>query len=174
MIVLACAAVLCLGAWANSRKAKPLIAAVACLLLAAGCYVLDLAVVTPREIIKQNVYDLTSAFQRQDVPKTLSYFSPQAKERVVVENIIKLVHIEGLRITDLSVKFKAANSLAISHFRANATLSVNLPGHSGSLGHQTSRWELDWQREAGEWKIVRVHRLHPINGEELDFLSSKH
>ena len=173
MIVLLCMAVVSLVQWGTKRKLKSLLIGLACVLLAAGCYLLDLAVQTPGELITQNVYDLTTAFQKQDVQKTLSYFSPNAKERVVIETSLKLVQVkDDLRVSDVSVTFKSANSLAISHFRANASVSVSLLGVGGDFSYHPSRWELDWQQEAGEWKIVRVHRLNPITGKEISFMAA--
>ncbi len=174
MIALLSVAVLCLVQWGTSRKIKNLILGLIFVLLCAGCYLLDQMVHTPREIITQNVYELTSAFQHQDKPKTLSFFSAQAiAERAVINLAFDQVHVgDDLRITDLSVAFKAANSLAISHFRANASISLNMSVVSGDFGHHPSRWELDWQQEAGEWKVVKVHRLHPITGKELGIMAA--
>lgn len=172
IIVLCCAAMICLAQWTTKRKLFQLVLGVACLLLGVGCFLLDVFVETPSERIVQNVYDLTSAFQKQDAQKTLSYFSPLAKERILVELALRSVHVgDDLRISDVSVTFKAANSVAISHFRANASVSVSVPAMSGDFGFQPSRWELEWQREAGEWKIVKVHRLHPITGKEIAFMA---
>src|SRR4051794_20069436 len=93
MIALVCVAILCLIQWGARRRLVHLIVGVLCLFLSAGCYVLDIYVQTPREVITENVYGLTSAFQKQDAPKTLSYFAPQAKERVIIENLLDGVHV---------------------------------------------------------------------------------
>lgn len=174
MIALVCVAVLFIGRYAARRKLPSLILAVLCLLLAGGCFVLDQLVVTPAELIAQNIYDLTAAFQRQDKQKTLSYFSPKARERVIIETALGQVKVQDdLRVSDVSVTFRAANSVAVSHFRANASVSVNMMGVNADISYHPSRWELDWQREAGEWKIIQVHRLNPITGKEIGFLSSQ-
>lgn len=174
MIALVCVATVCFGRYGSRGKLPSLILGLVCLLLAGGCFVLDHFVVTPGEQIAQNVYDLTTAFQRQDKPKTLSYFSPKARERVIIEAALGQVKVQDdLRVSDVSVTFRAANSVAVSHFRANASLSVNMMGVNADLSYHPSRWELDWQREAGEWKITQVHRLHPITGKEIGFMSSQ-
>lgn len=173
-IVLLCVAIPCLVQWATNKKLLNLILGLSATLLIVGCFALDAYVLTPRELITQNVYDLTAAFQRQDVPKTLSFFSPQAKERITIALALKQVHVrDDLRISDVSVTFKADNSLAISHFRANASVSVNIGPITGDVGYHPSRWELDWQPEAGEWKIVKVHRLNPITGKEIGFMATE-
>jgi hypothetical protein len=172
MIVLLCVAIVCLVQWTAKRRRIDLILAASCLLLGIGCYALDVFVETPREKIMQNIYDLTSAFQAQDVDKTISYFSPQAPERIVIQSMLSKVKVHNdLRVTDLSVTFKAANSLAISHFRANASVSATIGTLTTDIPYQPSRWELDWQREAGEWKIVKVHRLNPVTGKEIAFMA---
>lgn len=174
MVILVCVAIVGIGQYATQRRRRSLVVALVSLLLAGGCFVLDQYVVTPAEEVIQNVYDLAVAVEKQDIPKTLNYFSPQAKERAVVEVALHQVKVrDHLRITDLSVTFKAANSLAISHFRANAALHVNLMGMATDLDSHPSRWELDWRREAGEWKIIKVRRLNPINGQEITFMSAE-
>lgn len=167
MIVLTTVAVVCLIQGSAKRKLVPVILGVAFILLAAGCYVLDLFVVTPREVITQNVYDLAAAVENQDVPKTLNYISGQAPEREIIGALLKKVKVENLHITDLSVSFKAANSLGISHFRANGLISATVGGISIAKQHEPTRWELEWQQEGGAWKIVKIHRLNPVNGSEM-------
>jgi hypothetical protein len=172
MIVLVCVAIVCFARWIARRESTQLIIGIVCIALGLGCILLDVFVETPGERVAQNIYDLTSAFQQQDKQKTLSFFSPRAKERMLIELALDKVHIgSDLRISDVSVTFKAANSLAISHFRANASVSVNMPPFAGDLGFHPSRWELEWEREAGEWKIIKVHRLHPITGKEMAFMA---
>lgn len=165
MIVLVSAAAACVIQGSAQRKRKYTIVGVVLALLGLGCFLLDTFVLTPREVITQHVYDLAAAVQKEDLPKTLSFFSQNAPERADIERYFAMVDIgDDLRITDISVTFKAADSLAISHFRANGTISVPLFGHSE---HHPTRWELDWQREAGDWKVIKVHRLHPVNGKEI-------
>ena len=174
MVVLVCVAIACIGQYAAHRKLRSLILALVSLLLAGGCYALDQYVLTPAEEVSQNVYDLATAIEKQDIQKTLGYFSPQARELDLIEAALHHVQVKDhLRITDLSVSFKAANSLAISHFRANAALHVNLMGMATVLDSHPSRWELDWRREAGEWKIINIRRLNPINGKEITFMAAE-
>ncbi len=173
MIALICVAIMCFVQWGTRRKSRDLILGLTCLLLGIGCYLLDTFVQTPRELIIQHVKELTSAFQAQDRQKTLGFFSAQAiAERVAVQLALEQVHVgDDLRLTDLSVTFKAADSLATSHFRANASVSLEPPG-PGDVGFHPSRWELDWQKEGGNWKIIKVHRLNPITGKEIFFMAT--
>lgn len=167
MVVLTTVAAICLIQGSAKRKPAPVILGVVLILLAAGCYVLDLSVVTPREVIMQNVQNLAAAVEEQNVQKTLSYISQQAPERGIIGTLLPRVTVENLHITDLSVSFKSDNSVGISHFRANGLISANVGGVSIAKQHEPTRWELEWQQEGGEWKIVKIRRLNPVNGSEI-------
>ncbi|MDB5335447.1 MAG: hypothetical protein JWN70_1066 [Planctomycetaceae bacterium] len=173
-IALVCVAIVCFGRFGSRRQLSSLIGGILCLVLVGGCFVLDSLVLTPSEQVVENIYNLTDAVQRQDVPKVLNYFSNQAPEREVVRTTLEKVKVQkDLRISDVSVTFKGAGSVAVSHFRANASITVNVAGYSGDVNYHPTRWELDWQREAGEWKIIEIRRLNPINGKEVSFLSAQ-
>lgn len=173
-IILVSLAIVLLGRFGSRRKLSSLIGGLGCLLLAVGCIVLSEFVVTPSEQVIRNVYGLTADVQRQDVPKVLSYFSQQANEREVVQATLEKVKVhDDLRISDVSVSFRGAGSVAVAHFRANASITVNLAGFTGDAGYHPTRWEFDWQREAGAWKIIDIRRLHPITGKEISFLSAQ-
>lgn len=172
MIALVCVAIVFFGRFGAQRKSSNLIVAIVCLLLAGGCFVLDQLVVTPSEQVVRNVYELSNAVIKQDVPTALSFFSRQATERDNVKFALERMRVHNdLRISDVSVTFRGANSVAVSHFRANASITINIAGFVENVSYHPTRWELDWQREGPDWKIIRVHRLHPITGKEVGFLS---
>ena len=70
-------------------------------------------------------------------------------------------------IKDVQVTLLADETRASTRFRANGTVSFE----KTNAGHQPSRWELKWQREGSDWKIIEVHRLHPLKDEELGMFS---
>ena len=173
-IALACLAIVFFGRFGSRRQSSSLIGGLVCLLLVGGYFVLDHFVVTPSEQVIQNIYDLSDAVKRQDIPKVLSYFSQQANEREVVRTTLDKVKVkDDLRISDVWVRFRGAGSVAVSHFRANASITVNLAGFTSDVNYHPTRWELDWQREGAEWKIIEIRRLHFINGKEINFLSAQ-
>ena len=173
-IVLVCMAIVLIGTFSSKRKVSSLIGGILCLLLAGGCFVLDRLVLTPGEQVTQNIYGLSDAVKQQDVPKVLIYFSKQAPDRDLIRTAVEGVKVhDDLRISDVSISFKGAGSVAVSHFRANASISVTIIGIAGDVGYHPTRWELDWQREAGEWKIIEVRRLHPITGKKVTILSTQ-
>ena len=78
-----------------------------------------------------------------------------------------MVQIEGpIRISDLSIDMSSTESRAVATFRASAT--AKFQGHS-DRGH--TRWELTWQREGNDWKVIRVRRLKFIGEGEASPLS---
>lgn len=171
VLVLICVAIGFGLQWTNSRSKSALAICLIAAALGVGCYAWSQFVETPTKVILGQLRDMTNAFQNRDVAKTKSYFSKQANLPPELDTIINLVRVKGnIRLTDLSVKFKEQNSLATSHFRANGSFSY---GEVGSVDHFPTRWELDWQREANEWKIIEVRRLHLMNGKEVDIRSGK-
>ena len=72
-----------------------------------------------------------------------------------------------LDIKDVSVTLTAGNSQAAARFRANATVNV---AQFGNQGFKPSRWLVQWQKEAGVWKIVEVQRMHLIKDEPMGIL----
>lgn len=172
VIVLMCVAVGLGLAWNRSRKSYGALAgALIALGVAVGCYAWSQSVETPAKVVTKQLLDMTVAFKNQEVEKTMSYFSKQGNLPSGMESMIKRVKVIGnLPITDISVTFKQQNSLATTHFRANAAFTFD---DSATVDHLPTRWELDWQREANEWKVVEVRRLHLMNGTPVNLMSGK-
>ena len=104
--------------------------------------------------------------------KTLSYFSEENltdRTRIKIAMVMFTVH-DDLRVSDVMVTVNEKDSLATSHFRANA--SVTMLG-GGDAGWRPSRWEFTWQREEGAWRIIKIQRLHPIRDEEMGPLEKR-
>ncbi|MBI5761205.1 MAG: hypothetical protein HZA46_22065 [Planctomycetales bacterium] len=155
--------------WNQQRRKGLLIGAVAAITLALTAFVVDHFVVTTAEQLEQNIRDLTAAFQRTDRDRTLSFFSAREvllkmSKDAALENVKNL---NLLQKKDVQVTLLAGETLAKTRFRANGTVSYQ----QTNAGHQPSRWELKWQREGADWKIIEVHRLHPMKDEELQMFS---
>jgi hypothetical protein len=155
--------------WNQQRRKGLLVGAGLAVALALTAFVVDHFVVTTAEQLEQNIRDLTAAFQRKDRDRTLSYFS---QREVLLKQLIEAaltrvdVH-DDLDIKDVQVTLLADETRASTRFRANGTVSFE----KTNAGHQPSRWELKWQREGSDWKIIEVHRLHPLKDEELGMFS---
>lgn len=160
------AAVLLFAGWFSTRRGMLLVGAGLLVMICGAVYVVEQRIVTEAERVEQLVLDLTSAFQKKQDQRVLEMFSPTATDlRRTVKTAMDMITVqEDLRITDLSVQLRAQNSRAISHFRANATISL---GSHGGMGHHPSRWEITWQREADQWRIIRIERLNPVSGEPV-------
>ena len=132
--------------------------------LAIVIFGIEKLIVTAREEVETNLIGVVQAFEREDLDGTIDYFSVplQSDMKLRVEPAMELVTVNGsIRITDVNIDLLANNSRATSHFRANGQFQVTEMG----TYNQPTRWELTWQREAGEWKIIRVNQLHVISGE---------
>jgi hypothetical protein len=166
IIALAALAIAFAGAFISTQRAKFVAPILLLAALAIIVYVVEQQIVTERERVEQSIYDVAAAFQRQDVEGTLTYFSAQALLlRLQAAGAVAGVQVQDdLRITDVSIEMKNSDSRARSHLRANGTFAVI--GY-GDVGHQPTRWNVDWQKEGGQWRIIYVERLDPITGEVM-------
>jgi hypothetical protein len=165
IFLLGIAACVLLAVWSSQKRAVWLIAALAAVVSAVAVYFIESSIITEAERVEKNVYELKTAFERKDKTRTLSFFSLQAPEpRERVEQALEWVDLpDGVDIKDMSVRMSNENTRAVARFRANGTVSFRgmLPQHAAS------RWELTWQKEGNDWKIIDVVRLNPINDEPM-------
>ncbi len=164
----------------SQRKAVFLAGVALCLALCGVVFVVEQQIVTERERVEQRLLDFAAAFQQDSMrqglvnlvvpgpePASLSHISASADgTRRMAEAALKLVDLpEAVRISDVRTTMSNNDSRAVTQFRASATVRA---GSSADVGvHQPTRWELTWQREKGDWKILRATRLHFMSGEAL-------
>lgn len=175
IILCVVAAVIFFVAWSTTRKSAFLLALPLLLLLAITLFFVERAIVTDREQVEQNLYGLIDTFVEesqqlgmtsQEIPDQVRchhYFAESnTTDRTRVAAALMVVSInDGISVKDVEVRLTNENTRAITHFRANATLTA------GSFsGHHPSRWELSWQKEGGEWKVTRTRMLNAVSGEE--------
>ena len=166
------AAAVCGIVWFNTQRDKYLLFAFGFLFFSGLIFGLERMVVTEAERIEADVYALTSAFQKKDLKKTLGYFSEENiidRAKVTMAMEVVTVH-DDLRVSDVIVTVNEEDSRATSHFRANATATMK--GFGGPR-HLPTRWEFTWQREEGEWRIIKTRRLHPFRDEEMGLLEKR-
>ena len=163
------AVVLLLAAWMKRQRIGYLIGIVGLAFVVGGLFLVEAQIVTDTERIEADIDGWTAAFQREDVDGTLSYISPQAAAiRTIVLAAMELVDVhDDLRITDMQITVTNESTRAVSRFRANATVDVK--GY-GNQGRRPSYWEVTWQKQAGEWKVIRVVRLNVMTGEQIGIL----
>jgi hypothetical protein len=168
MVIAVFAAVVFLFLWNANRRGLHFVLAVACLLAAAGIYLLERLIVTEGERLQQRVVQLCYDF-RDKKPAVLDYVSdsfPKLKE--MFSDALATVTIQSdLRMSDFQTTLTDDNSRGTVRFRANAT--INVSGY-GDVGYQPAHLELVFEREKGEWKIIEIRRFNPINGKEIDVM----
>jgi ketosteroid isomerase-like protein len=170
IVILGIAACACLAVWTSQKRGIWLIAVAILAADAVAVFVIEKSVVTEAERVEQQVFDLTGAFQRKDRDRVLSFFSLQAPElRKMANDALDLVDFpNGIDVKDVSVRMSNENTRAVSHFRANGTVSVK-----GFAQYSASRWEVTWQKEGNDWKIVEVIRLDPVKDEKMQILERR-
>lgn len=163
------AVVLLLAAWMKRQRVGYLVGIVVLVFVAGGLFVVEARIVTDAERLEADIVDWTAAFQREDVDGTLSYIAPQAAAiRAIALAAMDLVNVQDdLRITDVQITIKNEGTRAVSRFRANATVDVK--GY-GNQGRRPSYWEVTWQKQADQWKVIRVVRLNVVTGEPIGIL----
>ena len=165
--------------WMSQRKAMFLAGVALCLALCGIVFVVEQQIVTEREHVEQTLLDFAVAFQQDSMrqglvnlvvpgpePTSLSFISASAEmTRRMAEAALNYVDLpEAVRISDVRTTMSNNDSRAVTQFRASAT--VRAGGNSDGV-HYPTRWELTWQREKGDWKILRATRLNFMTGEAL-------
>lgn len=160
----------------TTQRARFLIALPLLLLAAVTIYFVEIAIVTNSEQVEKNLHDLVDTFVEEShqfgsgsatVPEQArcqSYFAEtNTVDRTRVVAALMFVQVEGdIRVTDVKIQLTNQDTMAVTHFRANATFSAG-----SNTGHHPSRWEMTWQKQAGEWKITRTKMLNVVNGKEM-------
>lgn len=158
------------GRWTLTGSRSLLVASAAILFVGGAVVVVEKLIVTESERIEENIAALSKAFQAGDVTQCVDFISARDQaDRDLLRQASGMVTIEGpIRISDLSVTMSSAESRAVAIFRASADASF-----AGHHDRARTRWELTWQREGKDWKIVRVRRLSFLgNGEFKQALSA--
>jgi ketosteroid isomerase-like protein len=150
--------------WYVHRRPRQLFVAAAFMGVGGLVVLVERLIVTEAERVENNVYALARAFQAGDADRCAEFFSDQdAKDRDTVRNVAGMTKVEGnIRITDLTVQVTSGGGHATSTFRASATVNFQ-----NQHGHGATRWELTWQHEGRDWKIVRLRRLRFMGEGEL-------
>ncbi len=158
--------------WYRRLQTRYLIGMGTCLLLVVGTWFVDRAIVTTREQVQDSVYAVTRSFQQRDLDATIKHISKRAEGlRLLVGTAYNVVNIrDDMRVTDLEIDLLNKNTRAKTRFRVNATIEA--PSYNYT-GHQPTRWEATWQLEEGEWRMIGILRLDPINGNVITDFSKE-
>lgn len=175
-IILCCVvAAIFVIAFMTTQRARYLAALPLLLLAAITIFFFEQAMVTDREQVEKNLHDLIATFVEEshqlgvgsgEIPEIVrcqNFFAENnTEDRARVVAALMVVRVEhDIRVTDVQIQLTNKDTMAVTHFRANATVSA------GSFsGHHPSRWELTWQKQAGAWKVTRTRMLNVVSGEE--------
>lgn len=164
------AAALALLAWGNGQRRKMLLVAIVFVLACPILFAFEKYHVTEPEKVEQQVHELVSAVESDDVEEVLSFFSEESRGlRFAVKNGMSQVRVEGgVRITDLQVRYGDDKSEINSHFRANGEAARKT---GSARGRFTTRWEVTWKQSNGRWRITSLKRLDPIDGKVIDLMA---
>lgn len=173
IIALTIAAAALLGMWSSSRRVLNLIGVILLALSAGVVYVVEQRIVTERERVEAAIFGVADAFRAADTGAVLEFISLRAplELRLGIQLAMGPMQVrvqDDLRVTDVSVEMLSEDSRARAHFRANGRIYV---GEHGDVGHQATRWNVTWQKEGGEWKILDVERLDPVRGHTVDLIT---
>lgn len=171
-VIVACAAVAALlyTGWHARGHVGYLIGAGLCLVLAGGTYVAERYLVTESERVELALDDLWIAVKSRDVDTVVDKISTSAKDlREQAARAVQRFEVsDELDLTQVRIEMKAQNSRALTSFRANGPIRDT---YGGGSYHGVTRWELTWQREGDQWRIIRITRLDPFTGEEVSRFS---
>jgi hypothetical protein len=160
----------CLILALQKQRSVLLLGVLAFLLLGGGLWMVDRGVKSDREAVQDALYDIVAAYQRKDEAGTLKHISPQAGQlrNLAIRSMSVLTVEDDLRITDVSINFSNENSIARSHFRVNA--SVTLTGFGSQ--RSATRWEAEWQKTDQGWLMIDIHELDILTGQTTNYLES--
>jgi len=167
--IVACvlAAAVLFTVWYARAQIGFLLGSVACLALAGAAYVVEGQLVTESERLEIAIEETVLSVKAGDKAAVLDRISVKAPDvrGWFAAAMDRFEVLDEVRVKQVSVELKVQNSRAVTSFRANGPIRDK---HSGAVGRGATRWEFTWQREADDWRIIRVTRLDPFTGEEID------
>src|SRR5262245_44445066 len=172
IFILGLAACFMMAVWTSQKHAGWLLGALTAVIAAVAVFFVEKAIITEGERVERQVRDLVEAFVRGDRDRVVSFFSAKAPElRSLALRGLDLVEFpSGIDVKDMSVRVTNENTRAVSLFRANGVVSVK---GLGARQQMASRWQVTWQKEGNDWKIVEVVRLHPYKDESMQILEQR-
>ncbi len=167
IVISALIALVFLGMWNSNRRGLHLVIALGFIGLCFVLYPLERSIITEGERVQLRVEQLCYDFR--DKKDIRGYVSDTREDlKTLFEEAGQLITIQSdLRLSDFSTRLLNEGQRATVHFRANATVRIR---DAGDVGYQPARLILTLEREKGEWKIIEVERLNPINGKRMGTL----
>ena len=151
-VLLAIAAVVCLGVWRSRRKAKWLLMIGVLVLLAGGFYFLERAIVTDRERIWAALDAMAAAAEKHDVDTLTGYLDDNYRGwRLGKITAVAAAKLALRRWQIHKVKFMERPKVAVSGDSADSTVRVVFH-YDGQKRHPMG-WEVEWVRRPDGWRV---------------------
>ncbi|MCA9035211.1 MAG: hypothetical protein KDA91_08780 [Planctomycetaceae bacterium] len=149
--------------------AKGRMAAVGFFLLAASLWWIEGSVVTEAEVLEKDLQSMLDSFIKRDEPAIHGQISDDAPNlRQIASEGLKQVTLDSdFHIKDVRIELNETNTEAIAHLRANGQAILRSSGYGQNVA---TRWETQWKKESGRWKLTGVKRLDVVNGQEIGIL----
>lgn len=170
--IIACVliAALCFAISVIAQKPKLLWAVALLLVASVTIFFVEKAIVTDTERVESTLTELVDTFvaESQQTPKVaqpqcVRFFSARNdRDKARIAAALAFVVVESVRVADVQIQLTNQSTRAVTRFRANGTIRV-----SGNGGHYPTRWELTWQREAGEWRVTQTRMLKVTTDDEI-------
>lgn len=147
-------------------------ASLICLLLAIALYVVESMIVTTGEQLEANLNEMLDGFRYRDINLIASHLSANAQGLKETANEgLQLVEVSrSFHIKDVDTKISEDGKSAWVELRGNGLLTVRI---NNTPYHTATRWKTLWKQQVdGAWKLVEVHRLNPVNGDEMGIFTA--
>lgn len=162
IIVLGAIAVCCFLAGAKAGR----IAGLVCIALAVGVYFLEQAWISPAETVEVVITDMLEDFKAEKEADIHAAIAEESSD-------LRAIATQGLNMVDLSEDFRVKSVSIEMNSDTQATARVRANGHaqlkSGGGGgqHMPTFWETVWNKQGEDWKLSKVTRLNPANGDPM-------
>ena len=140
--------------------------------VAIAVYFMESAIVTPAEQIEGSLQTMLDAFIAEDLNAINRQIDPKADHlKQKAEQGLKLVNLDKqFHIQDIVVTVADDDQTAVAELRANGSLTIE---NSNTPYHAATRWRTHWKLDREGWQMTEVHRLNPVNGDEIGVLDAQ-
>lgn len=148
-------------------------ASLLCILLAVALYFVEAMIVTTGEQLEANLNEMLDGFKNRDIALIGSHLSADAQGlKETADEGLQLVDVSSsFHIKDVEAKLNDDGKSAWVELRGNGLLTVK---SSNTPYHTATRWKTLWKQQADDtWKLVEVHRLNPVKGDEIGILAAE-
>lgn len=146
-------------------------AAVILLVLAVAVWLVADAVVTPSEVLKDELQVMLDGFKAGDIAAVHAQISPGAPglQQTASEGLELVQLHSGFHLKDVRVTLQPDGQHAVVHLRANGRATLR---KSNAEQQVATRWETAWELQSGRWKLTGVKRLDVVSGQEMGILDA--